>query len=61
MFFKNLEGQLVQWLEQIQQYDFEVVYRKGSLHCNADGLSRHDLVKKIIVIIAINWSLKKER
>jgi len=38
--FRNLEGQLARWLEQIQQYDFEIVYRKGNLHSNADGLSR---------------------
>jgi len=30
----------VQWLEQIQQYDFEIIHRKGSSHSNADGLSK---------------------
>jgi len=40
MTFRNLEGQLARWLEQIQQYDFEIVHRKGKLHSNADGLSR---------------------
>jgi len=40
MTFRNLEGQLARWLEQIQQYDFEIVHRKGNLHSNADGLSR---------------------
>lgn len=40
MTFKNLEGQMARWLERIQQYDFEVIHRKGKSHGNADGLSR---------------------
>jgi len=43
--FRNLEGQLARWLEQIQQYDFEIVHRKGNLHSNADGLSRRPCVE----------------
>jgi len=39
MFFRNLEGQLAR-LEQIQQYDFEIIHRKGSLHSNGNDLSR---------------------
>jgi len=38
--FKDLEGQLARWLERLQQYDFEVLFRKGRVHGNADGLSR---------------------
>ena len=34
------EGQLARWLEQLQEYDFEVVLRKGRNHLNADALSR---------------------
>jgi len=44
MSFKNLEGQLARWLERIQQYDFEIIYRKGKSHGNADGLSRRPCV-----------------
>ncbi|XP_018378045.1 PREDICTED: uncharacterized protein LOC108770817 [Trachymyrmex cornetzi] len=40
MSFNNLEGQLARWLERLQAYDFEVLYRKGLAHGNADGLSR---------------------
>ena len=39
--FKDLEGQLAHWLEQLEQYTFEVVHRKGSSHGNADALSRY--------------------
>jgi len=27
-------------MEKLQQYDFEIIYWKGRLHANADGLSR---------------------
>ena len=37
---KESEGKLARWLEQLQEYDFEVVHRKGRNHLNADALSR---------------------
>ena len=39
--FKEPEGQLVRWLERLQEYDFDIQHRKGSHHQNADALSRH--------------------
>ena len=38
--FRDLDGQLARWLENLAQYDFEIIHRKGRLHGNADGLSR---------------------
>eukprot|EP00731_Ephydatia_muelleri_P039226 Em1238g1a len=38
--FKEPEGQLARWLEKLQEYNFTVVHRQGSRHCNADALSR---------------------
>ena len=38
--FKEPEGQLARWLEQLQELNFEVVHRKGIKHNNADALSR---------------------
>ncbi len=38
--FKEPEGQLVRWLEQLQDYDFEIVHRPGHKHSNADAMSR---------------------
>jgi len=31
---------LARWLERLQQYNFDVIYRKGLSHKNADSLSR---------------------
>lgn len=38
--FKNPEGQVARWLQQLQEYDFEIRHRKGEQHKNADTLSR---------------------
>ena len=40
MNFKAPIGQLARWLEQITEYDLEIVYRPGRLHNNADTMSR---------------------
>ena len=37
--FREPEGQLARWLEQLQELDFEIVHRKGRKHTNADALS----------------------
>lgn len=38
--FKEPEGQLACWLEQIQDYEFTIQHRTLRLHGNADALSR---------------------
>ena len=40
MNFKNPVGQLWRWLQVLSEYDFEIQYRPGAQHRNADGLSR---------------------
>jgi len=40
MRFKNVEGQLARWLEELAQYDVQILHRKGRMHANADALSR---------------------
>ncbi len=40
MHFKNIEGQLARWLEELSQFDMEVLHRPEKLHSNAAGLSR---------------------
>ena len=38
--FKEPRGRLARYLEILSAYDFAVSYRKGTGHCNADGMSR---------------------
>lgn len=40
MSFREPEGQLARWIEQLQEYNFFIVHRQGNSHSNADGLSR---------------------
>ena len=40
MSFKEPQGQVVRWLERLQEYDFEIQHRPGKVHSNADALSR---------------------
>ena len=35
-----MEGMLCHWALALQEYDFDIVYRKGSANTNADSLSR---------------------
>ena len=38
--FKEPEGQLARWLEKLEEHNFTIIHRRGSLHSNADALSR---------------------
>ena len=38
--FKNPEGQLARWMEELSQYNIEIVHRPGIASQNADALSR---------------------
>ena len=40
MRFKQPQGQLARWLEELSQFDFVLIHRPGKKHQNADGLSR---------------------
>lgn len=39
--FKEPEGQLARWLEQLQEFHFNTIHRPGRNHMNTDALSRH--------------------
>ncbi|KAA3679020.1 uncharacterized protein DEA37_0010881 [Paragonimus westermani] len=38
--FRELEGQVARWLDDLQDYDVDCIYRLGSRHAKADALSR---------------------
>ena len=40
MRFKRPEGVLARWLQELSNYDFDIVHQSGKKHSNADGLSR---------------------
>ena len=48
--FKELTGQLAQWLERLSAYDFIVQHRPGLKHLNADALSRKSTTDKCLAI-----------
>ena len=37
-----MEGMLCRWALSIQEFNFDITYRKDSLNTNADALSRRD-------------------
>ena len=41
----NLSGRLARWSLMLQQFNFDVIYRPGKSHGNADGLSRRQYEK----------------
>ena len=38
--FREPEGQLARWLEQLEGLQFDIIHRRGTAHRNADALSR---------------------
>ena len=52
--FKNPEGQIVCWLEKLQEYSFEIEHRPGHKHNNADA--DHQLVRQTSPLILYTTS-----
>ena len=40
MRFRGIQGQLARWIEQLSQFDMQILHRQGRKHSNADALSR---------------------
>ena len=58
--FKEPEGQLARWLEQLQEFNFQLEHQSGKLHNNADALSRVTLPPADVVgtntpVSVIQW------
>ena len=50
--FKEPEGQLARWLEQLEEYTFDIVHRRGKLHTNADAIPGSE-VQEISVVMSV--------
>ena len=48
---KDVGGRLARWLMYLQQFNFQVEYRSGKTHNNADALSRRPATEPIISVI----------
>uniref|UniRef100_A0ABD2WCK5 Reverse transcriptase domain-containing protein n=1 Tax=Trichogramma kaykai TaxID=54128 RepID=A0ABD2WCK5_9HYME len=58
--FKDPQGRVARWAFKLMQYDFEIVYRKGSVHYVPDALSRaFDKEVCAFETIEDEWYLKK--
>lgn len=55
---KDPNTRLLRWMIFLQEYDFEIVYRKGANHANVDALSRD--VQDVQVLHALTRPLKPE-
>ena len=40
MSIRDLTGKLARWSIYLQQYNYEIIHRKGRIHSNVDTLSR---------------------
>ena len=49
--FKNILGKLARWLEELSQYDFRVIHRRGSEHINADRLLLIEDPLEVVTVI----------
>jgi hypothetical protein len=47
---KDLNGRVARWVTTLQEFDFDIEYRKGSANANADALSRLPVTKTIAVL-----------
>ena len=47
MNLKDPKGRLARWALQIQPHNFDIVYRPGRVHSNADGIFRRPTIHLI--------------
>ena len=47
---KDLQGRVARWVTTLQEYEFDIEYRKGTANANADALSRLPVIKTVGII-----------
>ena len=48
---KDQPPKIARWIMSLQEYDFEVQYRPGKLHTNADTMSRIPAMQEILPVV----------
>jgi len=64
MNIQDATGRLARWAIYLQMYDFEIQYKKGELHANADALSRppiddEDIKQTSLLMLVANDAAKQ--
>ena len=49
---KDPPPKIARWIMSLQEYDFEVHYRPGKLHTNADTMSRISVIQEVLPVIS---------
>jgi hypothetical protein len=59
---EDKQGRLARWAIELQQFDFDVIYVKGSTNVVADHLSRHPLpsIQQMGTLEGNNWQKEQE-
>ena len=47
---KDPNGRLARWAIYLQMYDFEMIHRRGRMHCNVDAISRPVVAAYLVVV-----------
>ena len=55
----NPSGRLSRWAIQLSEFNFDIVYKKGKLNCNADCLSRYPQDVPVLSIDVVNITQEK--
>ena len=45
---EHRNGRLARWALKMQEYDFDVIHRKGALNANADAMSRPPIAQEFV-------------
>lgn len=59
--FKAPSGILARWISILGAFDFDIAFRPGYLHANADAMSRKPPKRRDLVCIQNVWNVRNQR